>query len=144
MIVIPRFIGVLGLGTLSRGCADEVASVLPNLLPFLLSCVSGSVSADCPPELRYIFSPPLHSSFPLPRCVTAWVIGRYSFYWFENSEDRTYEDLQTQKNILSCLLENMPTSPPKLQAGICAALCAIFEAASTIGNPPPMRYFLSS
>jgi hypothetical protein len=71
--------------------------------------------------------------------VTAWVIGRYSYYWFENSEDRTYEDLQTQKNILSCLLENMPSSPPKLQAGICAALCAIFEAASTIGNPPPLR-----
>jgi hypothetical protein len=44
--------GVLGLGTLSRGCSDEVAPVLPNLLPFLLSCVSGSVSADCPPELR--------------------------------------------------------------------------------------------
>jgi hypothetical protein len=55
LVLLPNYslpTGVLGLGTLSRGCSDEVAPVLPSLLPFLLSCVSGSVSVDCPPELR--------------------------------------------------------------------------------------------
>jgi hypothetical protein len=54
--------GILGLGTLSRGCSDEIAPILPELLPFLLSCISGTVSADCPPELRSPPSAPLVSS----------------------------------------------------------------------------------
>jgi hypothetical protein len=33
----------------------------------------------------------------------------------------------------------MQSPPPKLQAAICAALCSIFEVASTVGSPPPLR-----
>lgn len=117
--------GILGLGTLSRGCSDDISQYLPNLLNFLLSCINGTVNLNtgCPPELR---------------CVSAWVVGRYSYYWFENSEDRTYEDMTTQKTIITCLLETMHSPPPKLQAAICAALCSIFEAASNAGDPPPL------
>lgn len=46
--------------------------------------------------------------------------------------------MTTQKTIITCLLEAMHSPPPKLQAAICASLCAIFEAASDVGDPPPL------
>jgi hypothetical protein len=66
--------GILGLGTLSRGCSDEIAPILPELLPFLLSCVSGTVSADCPPELRFVntlFSLSLSLSHTHTHCLSS-------------------------------------------------------------------------
>lgn len=109
--------GMLGLGALSRGCSDQMAQYLPELLPFLLASVNGSVGAgESPPELR---------------CVSAWVIGRYSYFWFDTElqDEKTIND---QKEIMGCLLTAMLQPPPKFQSAACAALCAIFENCASI------------
>eukprot|EP00602_Paraphysomonas_sp_CaronLab_P005566 CAMPEP_0185025988 /NCGR_PEP_ID=MMETSP1103-20130426/9498_1 /TAXON_ID=36769 /ORGANISM="Paraphysomonas bandaiensis, Strain Caron Lab Isolate" /LENGTH=1059 /DNA_ID=CAMNT_0027559395 /DNA_START=120 /DNA_END=3296 /DNA_ORIENTATION=+ len=115
--------GVLGLGALSRGCMDEMAPFLPSILPFLLASISDRMGGtECPPELR---------------CVSAWVIGRYSYFWFDCSdEEQTFARVETQKEILSCLLTAMVQKITKLQAAVCAALCAIFESSAC---PVPSR-----
>ena len=106
---------MLGLGALSRGCCDEMSPYLPDLLPFLLGSVNGTIGDHaCPPELR---------------CVAAWVIGRYSYFCFDG-DNHTTKDIQHQKDILGCLLGSMLEGPPKFQAAVCAALCAIFESCS--------------
>ena len=108
--------GMLGLGALSRGCSLEMSPYLPDLLPILLGSVNGSIGNHaCPPELR---------------CVAAWVIGRYSYFWFD-AESQGTRDIQHQKDILGCLLGSMLQGPPKFQAAVCAALCAIFEGCSS-------------
>jgi transportin-1 len=120
-------IGMLGLGALSRGCFDEMSPHLPSLLPFLLSSVRGGgvPGQEYPPELR---------------CISAWVIARYCHYWFDSTEDRSFDDhINTQKEIIGCLLNALVDPHPKLQAAVCAAFCGIFESASLLGRDEPVR-----
>jgi hypothetical protein len=108
---------MLGLGALSRGCSDQMSPFLPELLPFLLASVNGTIGTqECPPELR---------------CVSAWVIGRYSYFWFDTElqDEKTTND---QKEIMASLLTAMLQSPPKFQSAACAALCAIFENCASV------------
>lgn len=129
---------MLTLGALSHGCSDDMAPHLPTLLPALLSSIQGrrelpdGQCQEFPPEVR---------------CISCWVLGRYSEYWFTEGEgEQEYEPrvvktvtVETQKAIIHTLMASMLDTTPRLQAAACSALTAVFEssAASELDSYDP-------
>ena len=115
---------MLTLGALSHGCSDDMAQYLPELLPILLNSVKGQPGQDMPPEVR---------------CISCWVLGRYSEFWFcpDNDEDaacflpRGAKSIDTQKSIIEALVTVMLDRTPRIQAAACSALTAVFESVAS-------------
>ena len=123
---------MLTLGALSHGCSDDMAEYLPGLLPILLSSVQGQrggQAATTHGEGALVFPPEV-------RCISCWVLGRYSDYWFtEGGAEEEYAphdpkeiNIDTQKSIIQTLMTSMVDSVPRLQAASCSALTAVFDS----------------
>jgi len=127
--------GMLTLGALSNGCSDDMAQYLPDLLSILLSSVQGN---------RVLESGQVQEFPHEVRCISCWVLGRYSEFWFTEADDEEYYPTKTmnidiQKSIIQVLMAAMLDPVPRLQAASCSALTAVFEsvAASAIDSDDP-------
>jgi hypothetical protein len=125
--------GMLTLGALSHGCSDDMAAHLPDLLPILLSSVQGQRVVDGQSQ-----------EFPHEvRCISCWVMGRYSDYWFTEGDEEEFEptvpkvvNIDVQKAIIQTLMTAMLDSVPRLQAASCSALTAVFESVAASDADP--------
>lgn len=120
-----REAGMLALGALSKGCINEMSLYLPSIFPFFVGHLSDSM-----PEMR---------------CISCWVLSRYSTWLFEfdNEDDDSYDspsgpaggsELKQQLFVssLRSLSQAMMDASPKVQAAACSAMCTVIENATSI------------
>jgi transportin-1 len=79
-----REAAVLAIGAVSEGCMDTIAPHLPELLPFLLSCLSDKE--------------------PVVRKITCWALGRYT-RWAMKEEHRKQYYEPVMEGLLKCMLD---------------------------------------
>ncbi|XP_072023725.1 transportin-1-like isoform X2 [Amphiura filiformis] len=97
--------GILVLGAIAEGCANAMIPHLPELIPFLIQCLSEKKA--------------------LVRSITCWTLSRYS-HWIVNQPHDMY-----LKPLMSELLKRILDSNKRVQEAACSAFATLEEEACT-------------
>ncbi|KAF5289606.1 hypothetical protein FQR65_LT11797 [Abscondita terminalis] len=97
--------GILALGAIAEGCMSGMLSHLPELIPYLITC--------------------LNDRKALVRAITCWTLSRYSHWVVSQSHDAYLKPLMTEllKRILDC--------NKRVQEAACSAFATLEEEACT-------------
>ena len=97
--------GILALGAIGEGCMDGMIPHLPELVPFLINCLSDKKA--------------------LVRSITCWTLSRYS-PWVLSQPHEAY-----LKPLMSELLKRILDSNKRVQEAACSAFATLEEEACT-------------
>ncbi|TRY69340.1 hypothetical protein TCAL_10188 [Tigriopus californicus] len=97
--------GILALGAIAEGCMEGMVQHLPELVPFLVNCLSDKKS--------------------LVRSITCWTLSRYS-HWVVSQPHESY-----LKPLMSELLKRILDSNKRVQEAACSAFATLEEEACT-------------
>merc|ERR1719147_533519 len=97
--------GILALGAIAEGCMTGMVQHLPELLPYLINCLSDKKA--------------------LVRSITCWTLSRYS-HWVVSQPHDTY-----LKPLMSELLKRVLDSNKRVQEAACSAFATLEEEACT-------------
>merc|ERR1719322_810933 len=97
--------GILALGAIAEGCMSGMIPHLPELVPYLINCLSDAKA--------------------LVRSITCWTLSRYS-HWIVNQPHDVY-----LKPLMSELLKRVLDSNKRVQEAACSAFATLEEEACT-------------
>ncbi|XP_033636471.1 transportin-1-like isoform X1 [Asterias rubens] len=97
--------GILVLGAIAEGCANGMVAHLPELIPFLINCLSEKKA--------------------LVRSITCWTLSRYS-HWIVNQPHEMY-----LQRLMSELLKRILDTNKRVQEAACSAFATLEEEACT-------------
>ncbi len=97
--------GILALGAIAEGCMNGMVPHLPELVPYLINCLSDKKA--------------------LVRSITCWTLSRYS-HWVVSQPHDTY-----LKPLMSELLKRILDSNKRVQEAACSAFATLEEEACT-------------
>ncbi|CAB4034331.1 transportin-1-like isoform X1, partial [Paramuricea clavata] len=97
--------GILVLGAIAEGCVNGMTPHLPELLPFLINCLSEKKA--------------------LVRSITCWTLSRYA-HWVVNQPHELYF-----QRLMSELLKRILDSNKRVQEAACSAFATLEEEACT-------------
>jgi len=97
--------GILALGAIAEGCMSGMVQHLPELLPYLINCLSDKKA--------------------LVRSITCWTLSRYA-HWVVTQHHDTY-----LKPLMSELLKRILDSNKRVQEAACSAFATLEEEACT-------------
>lgn len=97
--------GILALGAIAEGCMTGMIPHLPELIPYLINCLSDKKA--------------------LVRSITCWTLSRYS-HWVVSQPHDTY-----LKPLMSELLKRVLDSNKRVQEAACSAFATLEEEACT-------------
>lgn len=118
-----REAAVLALGAIADGCMETVAPHLPELVPFLISC--------------------LNDEEPVVRQITCWCLGRYS-EWASHLEDPAQRS-QYFEPMMDGILKRMLDNNKKVQEAAASAFASLEEKSGEQLVPytePILRQFI--
>lgn len=96
---------ILALGAIAEGCMSGMLQHLPELIPYLISCLGDKKS--------------------LVRSITCWTLSRYSHWVVTQSHDLYLKPLMTE------LLKRILDSNKRVQEAACSAFATLEEEACT-------------
>jgi len=97
--------GILALGAIAEGCMGGMIQHLPELIPFLIGCLSNQKA--------------------LVRSITCWTLSRYSHWVCQQPHD------QYLKPLMSELLKRILDTNKRVQEAACSAFATLEEEACT-------------
>ncbi|XP_067124632.1 transportin-1 isoform X3 [Centruroides vittatus] len=97
--------GILALGAIAEGCMNGMIPHLPELIPFLISCLSDKKA--------------------LVRSITCWTLSRYSHWVVTQQHDLYLKPLMTE------LLKRVLDANKRVQEAACSAFATLEEEACT-------------
>lgn len=97
--------GILALGAIAEGCMSGMLSHLPDLIPYLITC--------------------LNDRKALVRAITCWTLSRYSHWVVSQPHDAYLKPLMTE------LLKRILDSNKRVQEAACSAFATLEEEACT-------------
>ncbi len=97
--------GILALGAIAEGCMNGMVPHLPELVPYLINCLSDKKA--------------------LVRSITCWTLSRYS-HWVVTQQHDAY-----LKPLMSELLKRILDSNKRVQEAACSAFATLEEEACT-------------
>ncbi|EEB14578.1 transportin-2, putative [Pediculus humanus corporis] len=97
--------GILALGAIAEGCVNGIIPHLPELVPYLINCLSDSKA--------------------LVRAITCWTLSRYS-HWVVSQPHDSY-----LKPLMRELLKRVLDSNKRVQEAACSAFATLEEEACT-------------
>ncbi|XP_055382559.1 transportin-1 [Condylostylus longicornis] len=109
--------GILALGAIAEGCMSGMIQHLPELIPFLISCLSDKKA--------------------LVRSITCWTLSRYA-NWVVNQPHDQY-----LKPLMEELLKRILDSNKRVQEAACSAFATLEEEACT-ELVPYLEYILKT
>lgn len=109
--------GILALGAIAEGCMSGMIQHLPELIPFLIQCLSDKKA--------------------LVRSITCWTLSRYS-NWVVNQPHDQY-----LKPLMEELLKRILDSNKRVQEAACSAFATLEEEACT-ELVPYLEYILKT
>lgn len=118
-----REAAVLALGAIADGCMEVVSPHLPELIPFLISC--------------------LNDQEPIVRQITCWCLGRYS-EWASHLQDPA-ERVRYFEPMMEGLLHRMLDNNKKVQEAAASAFASLEEKSGNNLVPytePILRQFV--
>ncbi|EFN51057.1 hypothetical protein CHLNCDRAFT_59360 [Chlorella variabilis] len=95
---------ILALGAISNGCATGLAPYLPEMVAMLL--------------------PTLKDARPMVRCISCWVLGRYSKWLLERAESGQRGELDS---MMAAVCERCLDHNRRVQEAACGALSTFLE-----------------
>lgn len=109
--------GILALGAIAEGCMSGMITHLPELIPFLIGCLSDKKA--------------------LVRSITCWTLSRYS-HWVVNQSHE-----QFLKPLMEELLKRILDANKRVQEAACSAFATLEEEACT-ELVPYLEYILKT
>ena len=97
--------GILALGAIAEGCMTGMVQHLPELIPYLINCLSDKKA--------------------LVRSITCWTLSRYS-HWVVSQPHDAY-----LKPLMAELLKRILDSNKRVQEAACSAFATLEEEACT-------------
>ncbi|XP_045481488.1 transportin-1 isoform X1 [Harmonia axyridis] len=97
--------GILALGAIAEGCMTGMVGLLPELIPYLINCLSDKKA--------------------LVRAITCWTLSRYSHWVVSQPHDAYLKPLMTE------LLKRILDSNKRVQEAACSAFATLEEEACT-------------
>ncbi|EFX73484.1 hypothetical protein DAPPUDRAFT_307700 [Daphnia pulex] len=97
--------GILALGAIAEGCMTGMVSHLPELVPFLINCLSEKKA--------------------LVRAITCWTLSRYAHWVVGQPHDQYLKPLMTE------LLKRILDGNKRVQEAACSAFATLEEEACT-------------
>ncbi|XP_054718546.1 transportin-1-like isoform X1 [Uloborus diversus] len=97
--------GILALGAIAEGCMNGMIPHLPELIPYLITCLSDKKA--------------------LVRSITCWTLSRYSHWVVGQSHDSYLKPLMTE------LLKRVLDANKRVQEAACSAFATLEEEACT-------------
>ncbi|XP_077981627.1 transportin-1-like isoform X3 [Glandiceps talaboti] len=97
--------GILVLGAIAEGCMNGMIPHLPELIPFLIQCLSDKKA--------------------LVRSITCWTLSRYAHWVVSQNHDMFLKPLMTE------LLKRVLDSNKRVQEAACSAFATLEEEACT-------------
>ncbi len=97
--------GILALGAIAEGCMSGMVQHLPELIPFLINCLSDKKA--------------------LVRSITCWTLSRYSHWVVSQPHD------QYLKPLMEELLKRILDANKRVQEAACSAFATLEEEACT-------------
>ncbi|CAH1377804.1 unnamed protein product [Tenebrio molitor] len=97
--------GILALGAIAEGCMSGMINYLPELIPYLFSC--------------------LNDKKALVRAITCWTLSRYSHWVVSQPHDLYLKPLMTE------LLKKILDGNKRVQEAACSAFATLEEEACT-------------
>ncbi|EFA10900.2 Importin subunit beta-like Protein [Tribolium castaneum] len=97
--------GILALGAIAEGCMSGMVNYLPELIPYLFSC--------------------LNDKKALVRAITCWTLSRYSHWVVAQPHDLYLKPLMTE------LLKKILDGNKRVQEAACSAFATLEEEACT-------------
>uniref|UniRef100_U5EWX2 Putative nuclear transport receptor karyopherin-beta2/transportin importin beta superfamily n=1 Tax=Corethrella appendiculata TaxID=1370023 RepID=U5EWX2_9DIPT len=97
--------GILALGAIAEGCMNGMIPHLPELIPFLISCLSDKKA--------------------LVRAITCWTLSRYAHWVVSQPHD------QYLKPLMEELLKRILDANKRVQEAACSAFATLEEEACT-------------
>uniref|UniRef100_A0A2R5LBL4 Putative nuclear transport receptor karyopherin-beta2/transportin importin beta superfamily n=2 Tax=Ornithodoros turicata TaxID=34597 RepID=A0A2R5LBL4_9ACAR len=97
--------GILALGAIAEGCMAGMVPHLPELIPYLISCLSDKKA--------------------LVRSITCWTLSRYSHWVVGQPHDHYLQPLMTE------LLQRVLDANKRVQEAACSAFATLEEEACT-------------
>ncbi|XP_071439731.1 transportin-1 isoform X1 [Hetaerina americana] len=97
--------GILALGAIAEGCIGGIIPHLPELVPYLISCLSDKKA--------------------LVRAITCWTLSRYSHWVVSQPHDLYLKPLMTE------LLKRVLDGNKRVQEAACSAFATLEEEACT-------------